>query len=56
MLTLNEMYKLQKENKLEVLTVNSAKALKGYAFIATIRDVEFAHRCCSNENLWNLAA
>lgn len=29
MLTLNEMYKLQKENKLEVLTVNSAKALKG---------------------------
>ena len=29
MLTLNEMYKLQKENKLEILTVNSAKALKG---------------------------
>ena len=29
MLTLNEMYKLQKENKLEVLTVNSAKALRG---------------------------
>lgn len=29
MLTLNEMFKLQKEKKLEVLTVNSAKALKG---------------------------
>ena len=29
MLTLNEMYKLQKENKLEILTVNSAKALNG---------------------------
>ena len=29
MLTLSEMYQLQKENKLEVLTVNSAKSLKG---------------------------
>ena len=29
MLTLSEMYQLQKENKLEVLTVNSAKSIKG---------------------------
>ena len=41
----------------KILTRSKVKmCLKGYAFIATIRDVEFARRCCSNENLWNLAA
>ena len=40
-----------------ILTRNQVKmCVKGYAYIATIRDEEFAHRCCSNENLWNLAA
>ena len=42
MLTLSEMYQLQKENKLEVLTVNSAKSLKGKKI--QILNLGYAHQ------------
>lgn len=47
MLTLNEMYKLQKENKLEVLTVNSAKVLKGKKI--QILNFGYDHQDSTNE-------
>ena len=41
----------------KILTRNEVKqSLKGYCYLATIKDEEFAHRCCANENLWNAAA
>ena len=41
----------------KILTRNEVKmCAKGYAFLATIKDEEFAHRVCTSEKLWNMAA
>lgn len=41
----------------KILTRSEVKmCVKGYAYIATIKDEEFAHRCCTCEALWNMAA
>lgn len=41
----------------KILTRNEVKMCsKGYAFIASIKDEEFAHRICTSEKLWNMAA
>lgn len=47
MKTLNEMYQLHKEKKLEVLTVNSAKALKGKKI--QILNFGYAHQDTTDE-------
>lgn len=41
----------------KILTRNEVKmCAKGYAVLATIKDEEFAHRVCTSEKLWNMAA
>lgn len=41
----------------KILTRNEVKqSVKGYCYLATIKDEEFAHRCCTCEALWNAAA